>query len=85
MNETIWKHPLPDPGVERTLYLVEGAEVVHFGIQHGLFYLWEKHAVRTAETARAFAIVGTGWSSLPGKHLGVVQDGSFVWHLIEFV
>lgn len=84
-GDKIYKYPLPfnvRPGIHRLL-LPEPSSVVLVRMQGGVIHLW----VRVGQgdpRPRFFQIVGTGQpfpASAP--HIGSVQDGGYVWHVLE--
>lgn len=89
MARYIYKYAIPLHGPAQFL-LDEGVEILHVGMQYDPQYLEDvvvfwAYCTDGAPTApRSFKIVGTGWEVPKGAiHRGTVQQGQFVWHLME--
>lgn len=81
----IFKYPVRHGHINR-LTLPEPCDILHVGLQSGVVTMWARvppTPVRTRD--RYFQVVGTG-QPFPksAEHLGTVQDGGYVWHLIEW-
>lgn len=89
--KTIWKYPLK-MGVEFTLEMPEGAEVMAVKLQPGHLLdnqpvLWALVDPAAPLVPRVFSIYGTG-HSIVGPidlfgYIGTWQAEGFVWHLFE--
>lgn len=79
----IFKYPLELTDAQ-VLQLPAGAKPLHVDDQQGQLCLWAAVDPSRETKPYAVAIVGTG-HDLPDvlaiKHLGSVQQGSFVWHV----
>lgn len=85
MSTTIYKYTLPRMAVIE-LPLPEGAEILHFAVQHGALTIWARVDPSLPDTLRIFAICGTGQgvpTKADGRYIGTCFDGEFVWHLFE--
>lgn len=92
MSQTIYKYEVPVDDEVHELRLLDGDEpIVHVGQQHndvGRVFVWAFADADpywgTYETRR-FIVVGTGHPIRHGvkKHIGTVQVGPLVWHLLE--
>ena len=91
MPKTIWKYPLP-VGVEFTLQLPEGAEVMAVRLQQGHVLdnqpvIWALVDPGAPKVAREFSIYATG-DPIEGPidlfgYVDTWQSGGLVWHLFE--
>lgn len=61
----------------------QGAEVVRFALQHGEAHIWAIVDPAAPLRLRHFSIIGTGMPMPPGDYVGTLEQGPFVWHLIE--
>lgn len=86
MTQTIFKYPLALAPTQ-SIYLPEGAKILHFARQGGIPTLWAEVDPDAPVEPRYFRLVGTGHELPSGEsvYIGTVQlnDGAFVWHLYE--
>jgi hypothetical protein len=82
---SIWKYELEGPGKETELEMPSGARIVHFAQQGGVYCLWAIVAPNAECEKSKFRIIGTGWDIQDHNfnYIGTLQDGPFVWHLLE--
>ena len=76
---------MPNPQFELALDLPENSEILSFQMQNGLLTVWiMQWEEATKKEQRIFRVFGTGQSiPLAYAYVGTVQDGPFVWHLME--
>lgn len=65
-------------------HTVPGRKIVHFGLQHGVPYVWTE-VPEGKEAHVTFVILPTGYTIIDEniKHVQTIQDGEFVWHLYQ--
>lgn len=78
----IWKYTLWH-GVN-PIAMPDGARVVHFDIQAGVYTMWALVTPGPLVAPRQFMIFGTG-HDIPehAEYIATAQQPPFVWHLFE--
>lgn len=71
---------------ETVLMLPDKAQIIRFAMQNDIPHVWALVESQNTFIRRCFTIVGTGWSIPDGwQYIGTcVDDGGFVWHLLEY-
>ena len=83
--KAIWKFEVPIE-YKFSLSMPRGAEIIAFQTQRYMACIW---AIVTTEEEkleeRKFVIYGTGHELRPnpGRYIGTIQNGGYVWHLFE--
>jgi len=83
--KTIWKYEIKIQD-DLTLELPVNYKILHFGSQHGRYYIWVLKYGPTKDTMKInFKIVGTGFkiNFSTNIYIGTAMDGAFVWHLFQ--
>lgn len=85
----VWKFSLSVSDNEQIIMAPGWLNVVGFGLQDDRLTMWgevhpEEHREGDKLSEHRFRIVGTGHTVPAGyTHRGLVQQGSFVWHLYQ--
>lgn len=82
--KVVFKYALT--GVETSISLPPGAEVIHVGAQRDSVCLWVLQEPQAPQTVdRKFFIVGTGHHEVAQgmRHVGSVVLPAYVWHVFE--
>ncbi len=87
MTQVIYKYPLALTPAQ-SIYLPEGAKILHFGNQNEIPTLWVEVDPDAAVELRYFRMVGTGHKSptdIMSVYIGTASfnSGYLVWHLYE--
>lgn len=81
----VYKYPLS--GVETTIVMPVGAEIIHFALQEGAPMLWAlvDPSAGVETERRVVRIVGTGDLAVDEsmRHVATTLAPPFVWHLFE--
>jgi hypothetical protein len=83
--KSIFKYEVPLTDLF-TLSLPPGYEVVHFGEQHGVMYIWVLLNPALREETVEFRLYGTGHiisNPEDKEYIGTCINGEFVWHLFN--
>ena len=81
----IWKWPL-ELTRDQTIAAPAGTRLLAVGDQGGRLMVWGEVVVDHADRVRIdLAIYGTGHAlpDNPGRYLGTVLQGAFVWHVYD--
>ncbi len=83
---TIYKYPFAfDGSVE--LVLPIGAEILHIGVQDGVYCLWALVDTEVKNEIKRIRIIGTGHEVSEDigiiNHITTIQDGQYVWHIFD--
>lgn len=84
--QAIHKFMLPAHSGRFTLWMPQGAQLIHVNVQHGLPCLWALVQVANKGGSREFEMRLTGAESEPvGPYVGTVllDSGAFVLHMFE--
>lgn len=96
MRRVILKWPVPFEG---ETIMPEG-DIVHVGEQHGVVTVWALHRDESTVTARGgrplapegpayshlrIAATGESFNDASERHVGTVQVGAYVWHVLQEV
>ena len=86
----VWKEVLALNAKPQEVRLLEGAKILHVGVQKQdqiqVLTFWYEVDPTTATTKkRVLQVFGTGDDFIPedATYLGTVQMGFYVWHLFE--
>jgi hypothetical protein len=78
----IFKYSLGNrTGASTTLLAPFGAKFVHVGEQDGEIMVWAAVDTRMPEHSYHLRVVATG-EDFSGLHVGTVQIGRYVWHVV---
>jgi hypothetical protein len=79
----IYKYVAEPPSVGFTRSMPRGAKILSVGIQGSVVVFWAEVDPDAGMEPRQFCVIGTGWDFENMAYHGTVQDGDYVWHLME--
>ncbi len=81
MTYRVYKFPLGRGPVQ----MPKGARILHVAQQAGESCAWAIVDDTAPMVPRRLVTYGTGWTmpAEPGKYLGTVHDGPYVWHIFD--
>lgn len=86
--KTIWKFSLSH--LERNeIKVPRGSKLLSVQVQCGRLFVWvlvgEKEASKCDYRTKVVSVYGTGFDvpDDPGRFVGTIVDGEFVWHVFE--
>jgi len=82
--KAIWKFEIPIESAF-SLSMPRASEIIAFQTQKNRAYIWAIVFTNMCSVLRKFEMYGTGYGLRPnpGRYIGTIQNGGYVWHLFE--